>query len=284
MNYIGQPERHTQNRIVKLFTDVLNYEYLGNWDDRPNNQNIEEKYLRAFLQKQGYKEVLINRAIDKLRTKANNYNEKLYNNNKNAYSSLRFGEQVKEHTDDNYTTVHFIDWQQPKNNHFAIAEEVTVLGNREKRPDIVLYINGIAIGVLELKRSSVSIGEGIRQSITNQQKEFIEMKALLPNAVFIGFTGTPLLKKDKQTSLEVFGKYINTYKFNEAVEDEVVLDLMYEARNIEQRISSQERVDAWFENKTKTLNDFQKSELKRKWGTMQQVLSSRNRMQQDDRS
>ncbi|WP_328793833.1 DEAD/DEAH box helicase family protein [Heliomicrobium undosum] len=49
------------------------------------------------------------------------------------------------------------------------------------------------------------------------------MKAMLPNAVFIGFTGTPLLKKDKQTSLEVFGKYVHTYKFNEAVEDEVVL-------------------------------------------------------------
>jgi len=50
------------------------------------------------------------------------------------------------------------------------------------------------------------------------------MKALMPNAVFIGFTGTPLLKKDKQTSLEVFGRYIDTYKFSEAVEDEVVLE------------------------------------------------------------
>lgn len=106
------------------------------------------------------------------------------------------------------------------------------------------------------------------------------MKAMLPNTVFIGFTGTPLLKQDKQTSLEVFGKYIHTYKFNEAVDDEVVLDLMYEARNIEQRISSQDRIDAWFESKTKGLNDFQKSELKKKWGTMQHVLSSRNRMQQ----
>ena len=106
------------------------------------------------------------------------------------------------------------------------------------------------------------------------------MKALLPNALFIGFTGTPLLKKDKQTSLEVFGKYIHTYKFNEAVEDKVVLDLMYEARNIEQRIVSQNHIDAWFESRTRGLNDFQKSELKRKWGTMQHVLSSKNRMQQ----
>jgi type I restriction enzyme R subunit len=104
------------------------------------------------------------------------------------------------------------------------------------------------------------------------------MKAILHNAVFIGFTGTPLLKADKQTSLEVFGKYIHTYKFNEAVEDEVVLDLVYEARDIDQKLSSPEKIDAWFEAKTKGLNDFQKSELKKKWGTMQKVLSSRSRM------
>ena len=65
------------------------------------------------------------------------------------------------------------------------------------------------------------------------------MKAMMPNAVFIGFTGTPLLKKDKATSLEVFGGYIHTYKFSEAVEDEVVLDLIYEARDIDQWLGSQ---------------------------------------------
>ncbi|HBN22837.1 MAG TPA: restriction endonuclease subunit R, partial [Holosporales bacterium] len=105
------------------------------------------------------------------------------------------------------------------------------------------------------------------------------MKAMLPGAIFIGFTGTPLLKKDKQTSLEVFGKYIHTYKFNEGVEDEVILDLVYEARDIDQIISSPDRIDAWFDSKTKGLNDFQKSELKKKWGTMQKVLSSRSRME-----
>ncbi|MBA3675051.1 MAG: DEAD/DEAH box helicase family protein [Chitinophagaceae bacterium] len=105
------------------------------------------------------------------------------------------------------------------------------------------------------------------------------MKAMLHNAVFIGFTGTPLLKKDKQTSLEVFGKYIHTYKFNEAGDDDVVLDLVYEARDIDQRLSSTEKVDAWFNAKTRGLNDFQKSELKKKWGTMLVVLSSRSRME-----
>ena len=104
------------------------------------------------------------------------------------------------------------------------------------------------------------------------------MKAMMPNAVFIGFTGTPLLKKDKATSLEVFGGYIHTYKFSEAVEDEVVLDLVYEARDIDQRLGSEDKIDAWFNAKTKALNDWQKDELKKKWGTMQHVLSSRSRM------
>lgn len=105
------------------------------------------------------------------------------------------------------------------------------------------------------------------------------MKAMLPNAVFIGFTGTPLLKKDKATSLEVFGGYIHTYKFGEAVEDGVVLDLVYEARDIDQKLGSVDKIDAWFEAKTKGLNDWQKDELKKQWGTMQKVLSSRSRME-----
>jgi len=100
----------------------------------------------------------------------------------------------------------------------------------------------------------------------------------MPNAVFIGFTGTPLLKKDKQTSMEVFGGYIHTYKFSEAVEDEVVLDLVYEARDIDQHLGSQDKIDAWFEAKTKALNDWQKAALREQWGTMQKVLSSKSRM------
>jgi type I restriction enzyme, R subunit len=106
------------------------------------------------------------------------------------------------------------------------------------------------------------------------------MKALMPNAVFIGFTGTPLLAKDRQTSFEVFGGYIHTYKFSEGVEDEVVLDLVYEARDINQRLGSADKIDAWFEAKTKGLNDWQKDELRKQWGTMQKVLGSRSRMDQ----
>jgi type I restriction enzyme R subunit len=104
------------------------------------------------------------------------------------------------------------------------------------------------------------------------------MKAMMPNAVFIGFTGTPLLKKDRQTSLEVFGGYIHTYKFSEGVEDEVVLDLVYEARDIDQHLGSEDKIDAWFEAKTKGLNEWQRDELKKHWGTLQVVLSSKSRM------
>ena len=497
---VGQIERKTQNRVVKLFNNVLKYTYLGNWEDRPGNSNIEEDIVREYLSEKGYNEILISKALDKLRITANNYNESLYTNNKNVYGLLRYGVKVKADVGENYETVALIDWKHPLKNQFAIAEEVTVQGNRDKRPDMVLYINGIALGVLELKRSTVSIGDGIRQGIVNQQKEFIQsffstiqfvfagndteglrygtigtpekyflkwkeegseenlldkyllklcdkerfleiiynftlfdggvkklcrthqyfgvkaaqehvgrreggiiwhtqgsgkslvmvwlakwilennpnarvviitdrdeldkqiervfndagegmvrttsgkglmeqlgntlprllcslvhkfgrrdvenfdafieelksaptntvgeifvfvdechrtqsgklhkvMKAIMKNAIFVGFTGTPLLKQDKQTSLEVFGKYIHTYKFNEAVEDEVVRDLIYEARDIDQQISSRQRIDEWFEAKTKGLNDFQKSELKKKWGTMQRVLSSRSRLE-----
>ena len=77
----------------------------------------------------------------------------------------------------------------------------------------------------------------------------------------------------------MFGAYIHTYKFGEAVEDEVVLDLVYEARDIPQELGSQQKVDAWFEAKTKGLNDWQKAALREQWGTMQKVLSSRSRME-----
>jgi len=104
------------------------------------------------------------------------------------------------------------------------------------------------------------------------------MKALMPNAVFIGFTGTPLLKKTNKPVLKCSEANIDTYKFSEAVDDEVVLDLIYEARDIDQRLGSEEKIDAWFDAKTKGLNDWQKAALREQWGTMQNVLSSRSRM------
>ena len=105
------------------------------------------------------------------------------------------------------------------------------------------------------------------------------MTNLLPGAMFIGFTGTPLLKADKQKSIEIFGRYIHTYKFDEAVGDKVVLDLRYEARDIDQDITSQKKIDQWFEAKTKGLTDLAKAQLKQCWGTMQKVMSSQDRLE-----
>ena len=106
------------------------------------------------------------------------------------------------------------------------------------------------------------------------------MKQILPGAMFIGFTGTPLLKSDKETSIETFGSFIHTYKFDEAVADKVVLDLRYEARSIDQELTSPARVDQWFEAKTKGMTDLSKAELKKRWGTMQEVVSSEPRSRQ----
>ncbi len=507
MSRVGARERETQNRVVRLFRDRLGYAYLGDWQDRPNNCNIEEAYLRGFLARQGHSEALIGRAVHELARTAADQSLDLYDANRAVYGLLRYGVQVKQAAGEQHTTVALIDWANPDNNHFAVAEEVSVVGPQHtKRPDIVLYVNGIALGVLELKRSIVTASEGIRQNLDNQKRVFIRrffttvqlvlagndteglrygtietpekhyltwkepaepgdpqlllerhlaqlcgkarllelihdfvvfdsgakklcrhnqyfgvkaaqervrrreggiiwhtqgsgksltmvwlarwirehipesrvliitdrteldeqiervfrgvgeaiertrsgqdlidklgaarpwlicslihkfgareegdiaayvaelqtsaargfrpqgdlyifvdechrtqsgelhkaMAALLPGTVLIGFTGTPLLKADKQKSIEVFGSYIHTYKFDEAVRDGVVLDLRYEARDIDQSISSQQKIDQWFASKTRGLNEIALAQLKQKWGTMQKVLSSKSRLE-----
>lgn len=173
MAAVGERERFTQNRIIQLFQNQLGYSYAGNWEDRANNSNIEEPWLRTYLKDNGYNDILINKAIYKLRSETNNYGRNLYDNNKEVYQLLRYGIPVQEELGHKRETVHVINWKEPEKNDFYIAEEVTVHGEREKRPDIVLYINGIAIGVIELKRSTISVGDGIRQNIVNQRKEFI---------------------------------------------------------------------------------------------------------------
>ena len=74
------------------------------------------------------------------------------------------------------------------------------------------------------------------------------------------------MKSDKQKSIEIFGNYIHTYKFDEAVKDNVVLDLRYEARDVDQKINSQDKIDKWFDAKTKGLTDYAKMQLKQKLG------------------
>jgi type I restriction enzyme R subunit len=513
MNTIGQIEKRTQQRVVKVFSDTLGYDYLGDWTDRVGNRNIEESLLSKFLhEQQGCDETLITRAIHLLDKAAGDTSKSLYDRNRAVYDLLRYAVKVRPGVGENMVDIWLIDWTHPENNHFAVAEEVTVAAASDvahpKRPDLVLYVNGIALGVLELKRSTVSVAEGIRQNLDNQKKIFIEhffstmqwvmagndteglrygtiqtpekyyltwkeatdvpnlldraliqlcakprflelihdfivfdagvkklcrhhqyfgvraaqdhvkrreggiiwhtqgsgkslimvwltkwirehirharvllitdrteldeqietvfkgvnediyrttsgadlierlndtkpwlicslihkfggkedgedvgdvegyiedvkralpphfkakgdlvvfvdechrtqsgelhkaMKAILPNAVFIGFTGTPLLRADKKKSIEVFGGYIHTYRFDQAVQDNVVLDLRYEARDIDQRIISQAKIDQWFEAKTRGLTDLAKAQLKRRWGTLREVLSSQSRLDQ----
>ncbi|MCW5592678.1 MAG: HsdR family type I site-specific deoxyribonuclease [Burkholderiales bacterium] len=505
MSAIGKPERATQDRVIRLFRETLGYRFLGDWSER-SNRHVEEELLRGWLLLRGHTPEQVGRVLDVLLPEANNPTRSLYDNNHAVWNLLRYGVKVKTAAGEQTETVWLVDWAKPEANDFALAEEVTLSsgqpGAHERRPDLVLYLNGLAVGVIELKRSAVSIGDGIRQLISNQRPEFnawffstvqivfagndseglrygtvgtpekmflawkedeaddsgykldkylarlcekarllelvhdfvlfdggvkklprvhqyfgvkaaqahvrdyrggivwhtqgsgkslvmvllarwilehlpkarvlivtdrdeldkqiegvfreggeaihrtrsgadlmaqlaqakprllcslvhkfgrkgvddfdafIEelkgqpspavgelfvfvdechrtqsgklhktMKALLPGAVFVGFTGTPLLKADAQTSREVFGGYIHTYKFDEAVADGVVLDLVYEARDIPQELGSREKVDQWFEAKTRGLNDWQKAALREQWGTMQKVLSSRSRME-----
>ena len=486
MTKVGELEIRTQRRVVDHFRQQLGYAYLGDWQDRPNNRNIEADLLTQFLARQGHDPAIINKALDKLgKAAALGGSKTLYDANREVYGLLRYGARVSPGLGEHTVTVDLIDWENPAANDFAIAEEVTVEGTHTKRPDIVLYVNGIAVSVLELKRSTVSVAQGIRQNLDNQKKEFIQpffttvqlvmagneteglrygviearekywlhwkeagdtdgnfptspllrelthlctparllvlihdfvvfdagvkkicrhnqyfgvqaarefvnrreggiiwhtqgsgksltmvwlakwirefkgvdediyrtksgadlvqvlqgtdkslicslvhkfgsseegnvdqfvddlrkhassgfrpggeifvfvdechrtqsgklhraMKAILPGATLIGFTGTPLLKSDKKRSIEIFGPYIHTYKYDEAVGDKVVLDLRYEARDIDQNITSEAKIDQWFDLKTKGLSDLARAQLRRKWGTMRKVTSSRDRIE-----
>ncbi len=141
---IGQPERVTQNRVIALFRDELHYRYLGDWQDRDGNSNVEEGLLTAYLVGAGYSPEQIAKAIHDLRTEADNHSRGLYGNNKAVYTLLRYGVPVKIEAGKPTETVHLINWAEPDKNEFAIAEEVTLKGGHERRPDIVLYVNGIA--------------------------------------------------------------------------------------------------------------------------------------------
>ncbi|HTE40744.1 MAG TPA: type I restriction endonuclease, partial [Steroidobacteraceae bacterium] len=149
MTSIGQPERATQYRVVTLFRDELGWRYLDDWSDRDGNSNVEESLLVPWLEKRGSTAAQSAAALLRLRTEAGNHHRTLYANNQAVYGLLRYGVPVKTEAGAPTQTVQLIDWQRPQQNDFAIAEEVTLKGDRTRRPDLVLYINGIAIGVIE---------------------------------------------------------------------------------------------------------------------------------------
>jgi type I restriction enzyme, R subunit len=171
---VGQLERAAQKRLVKLIGDRLGYENLGSWQDRESNRNVELQLLEQWLEKRGYGAIHIGKAAQELLRAAEvTAAHDLYAANREVYGLLRYGVPVKPEAGHTTDTVRLIDWEQPENNDFAVVEEVTVLGQHNKRPDLVLYVNGIALVVMELKRSMVSVEEGIRQTYGNQKWEFI---------------------------------------------------------------------------------------------------------------
>ena len=153
---VGQPERETQDRVIALFRDELGFRYLGDWTDRDGNSNIEEGLLTAYLANSGCSPTQISVTLHKLRTEADNPTRGLYGNNQAVYGLLRYGVPVKTEAGKVTETVCLINWRQPAKSDFAFAEEVTLQGDHERRPDLVLYVNGIAIGVIELKNSRAS--------------------------------------------------------------------------------------------------------------------------------
>ena len=174
MSNINAPERVTQNHVIRFFSDKtkLNYTYLGDLHDRENS-NIMQDRLHAWLAGRGVPERLINGAIDQLVRASSDLSQGLYYANQQVYSLLKYGAKVN---DENGwpVTVYFIDFNDPANNDFAVAEEVTVVMTNIKRPDLVVYVNGIALAVIELKKSTISVSDGIRQNLTNQKEHFID--------------------------------------------------------------------------------------------------------------
>jgi type I restriction enzyme R subunit len=187
MSDVGQIERKAQERVVRLFGDQLGYEYLGNWEYREGNANVEADLLVQNLEARGYSDNLITRTLDQLGKAASvGAGHDLYEANRDVYQLLRYGVKVKPGVGEQTETVWLIDWANPDANHFVVVEEATVLGHHTKRPDVVLYVNGLALATIELKRSKVSVTEGIRQTIGNQKAEFIRPFFSTVQFVFAG--------------------------------------------------------------------------------------------------
>lgn len=174
--HVDLERKQLQQRVKSWIINDLGYTFLGNLEDQENSA-IKVDLLRANLVKRGYKKEQIDKAVRELTDLYKNQVNSLYQINKEIYSLLRYGKQGAKDDKGNINTVHFIDWENIENNDFQLAEEVTTLkfdGKTHHRPDLVIYVNGIALAVFELKRSCKSIGYGIRQSLDSQKRENIQ--------------------------------------------------------------------------------------------------------------
>ena len=216
-------ERKLQNKVKHWLIDDLDYIYLGNLEDR-HNAPVKDELLIASLKKRGYKKEQITKAVSELRSKVSNQADTLYQVNKAVYSLLRYGLQGVKDEAGHRDTVHYIDWADVGSNDFYVAEEVTVLRydrTTTKRPDLVLYVNGIALGMFELKRSCVSVGEGIRQMLTNQKKENIESFFATEQFLFAGNEAEGLRYGTTETPEKYFLKWKEDIKATDTLSAEI---------------------------------------------------------------
>ncbi|VTX81470.1 type I restriction endonuclease subunit R [Gemella haemolysans] len=212
-----------QQRVKSWMIHDLGYQFLGNLEDQ-ENKGVKEELLRANLKKRGYQKEQIDLAVKELMDLYSNQSENLYTINKKIYSLIRYGRQGAKDEQKNRKTVHYIDWKNIEANDFQLAEEVRTLkfdGQSHHRPDLVIYVNGIALVVFELKRSSTSISQGIRQSLSSQKRENIQEFYHPVQLIFAGnesegmkygTTGTP-------------EKYYLTWKEDEKATDAVSLEV-----------------------------------------------------------
>ncbi|MDA2631656.1 type I restriction endonuclease subunit R [Bacillus cereus] len=104
----------------------------------------------------------------------------------------------------------------------------------------------------------------------------IKMKKVFPNACYLGFTGTPLMKKEKNTMIK-FGKLIHTYTIADGVRDKAIVPLLYEGKMVDQSVN-QKAIDNRLEMITRNLNDKQTEEVKKKWSRFEHIASSNQRI------
>lgn len=185
-SFMEEKERAYQNSIVGMMKDPngLSYTYLGNFQYARGeasrsgglrNSNIIADELREHLKDSGYTQMQIEAALHELRKKAELPSRKfaaLLERNAAFYDLLVAGAKAKPSLEQNDEDVMFIDFAHPERNRFAFAEEVSYVDpvtGSHARPDIVVYVNGIALCVIELKRSLVTIDEGIRQCLSNER-------------------------------------------------------------------------------------------------------------------